>query len=86
MKRKLNFYLASGTSVYLRDGIAEVMIHTFEDSGTAEIVALLLNDAYSGAYQDGRSAAFADSHPDIISKLISLSIRNQRLERRIKKK
>lgn len=84
MKRKLNLYLASGTSVYMSDGVAEALIHTFEDAGTAEIVALLLNEAYLGAYQDGRSAAFADSHPDIMNKLISLSIRNQRIEQRIK--
>lgn len=83
MQKKLDPYVAIASTVYIMDGVAEALIHIFEDDATATTVAALLNDAYSGAYQDGWLESIANSHPDVMNKLNSLSIRNQWLEKRL---
>lgn len=78
-------YFTIGSAVYIGDGAGEMLISTFEEETLASSVCMLLNDAYSGAFKDGRFYGYHNGFQTLHQELIGLSMRNGRLTLELEK-
>lgn len=78
----MNPYITVGVSIYMTDGVAEVLIDTFDGYDVAERVCKLLNDSYKCAYQDGMNASLYEKHKELVDKVTSLTTQNMKLKNR----
>jgi hypothetical protein len=80
MNSKLKLYTAVDKQILFSDGVEEVIVYVFENDYIAETVSILLNDAYSAAYQDGLNASLNEQYKELSNKVLTLSIQNLRLK------
>ncbi|WP_145410818.1 hypothetical protein [Paenibacillus xylanexedens] len=85
MNSKFNPYFASDNYVYFTDGTEEIIIHEFDSHIGANMVSILLNEAYNHAYQDGLNASISTNYKELVNKILFLSIENRKLKDQLKK-